>query len=222
MENDPSVPYSRIAAFLRQHTHDVRNNLNGLDLEAALLADIVTDEEAREAVKRLRAQIREAASGLRALSTKLADPQPSRASISTQDLFLIWQDEATRLGLGTIAWAAALGGERTNLDATAMAAVFRELLTNAKKFGDSQGLVAMANICGEQVVFELREPAKDVVKPSEWGSTPFVSTGRGSYGLGLWEADRLVRACGGEVTREVLSDGKLVTKLTFPLEKVPG
>lgn len=218
MENDPSLPYSRIAAFLRQHAHDVRNNLNGLDLEAALLADIVTDEEAREAVTRLRAQIREAAGGLRALSAKLADPQPSCASISAQDLFLIWQDEAARLGLGSIVWASALGGERANVDATAMAAVFRELLTNAKQFGDSQSLVAMANICGTEVVFELREPAKEALNPSEWGRTPFVSTRRGSYGLGLWEADRLVRACGGEVTREVLSDGKLVTKLSFPLE----
>ena len=76
----------------------------------------------------------------------------------------------------------------------------------------------MANLSGDRVAFELREPKSAPVDPSAWGRTPFVSTRRGAYGLGLWEADRLVRANGGEVTREVLSDGKLVTKLTFPIE----
>ena len=75
----------------------------------------------------------------------------------------------------------------------------------------------MAHLSGDQVAFELREPKSAPVDPSAWGRAPFVSTRRGAYGLGLWEADRLVRANGGEVSREVLSDGKLVTKLTFPI-----
>ena len=31
--NEPQIPWARIVAFVRQHTHDVRNGLNCLDLE---------------------------------------------------------------------------------------------------------------------------------------------------------------------------------------------
>ena len=38
MDDEVLIPYPRVAAFVRQHTHDVRNFLNGLDLEASLAA----------------------------------------------------------------------------------------------------------------------------------------------------------------------------------------
>lgn len=218
MDAELSIPYSRIAAFIRQHTHDVRNHLNGLDLESALITEIVTDPEAAAAVARLRAQIRETANALRTLSSKISEPQPSRAPIAARDLFLIWQDEGARLGLEAIAWTQTLGPERVNVDAGELAKAFAELLTNAKKFGDGTGLVAMAAVSGGRVCFELREQGKEGVDPATWGSAPFFSTRRGAYGLGLWEADRIVRANGGTVAREVLSNGTLVTKLSFPVE----
>ena len=218
MENDIALPLSRVAAFMRQHTHDVRNHLNALDLEAALLADIVTDNEAIDAVRRLRVQIRETANSLRTLSSKMSEPQPSRAPLAARELFLIWQDEGARLGLESIAWTQTLGLERVNVDAGALAKVCAELLTNAKQFGDGTGLVAMAAVSGGKVCFELREQGKSGVDPTTWGSAPFFSTRRGAYGLGLWEADRIVRANGGTIAREVLSNGTLVTKLAFPVE----
>lgn len=148
MDAELSIPYSRIAAFIRQHTHDVRNHLNGLDLESALITDIVTDPEAVASVARLRAQIRETATSLRTLSSKISEPQPSRAPLAARDLFLIWQDEGARLGLESIAWTQTLGPERVNVDAGELSKVFAELLTNAKQFGDGKGLVAMAAVSG--------------------------------------------------------------------------
>ena len=218
MDDEVLIPYPRVAAFVRQHTHDVRNFLNGLDLEASLVAEIVTDPEAVESLARLRAQIRETANSLRALSTRVGDPQPGGGSIAARDIFLVWQDEAAGLGLESTAWTDALGEERLKVDPGGLSRVFAELLANAKRFGDGARLVALAAVSDGRVSFELREAKSARVDPAAWGRTPFHSTHRGAYGLGLWEADRIVRANGGKVERTVLPDGTLVTKLSFPRE----
>lgn len=218
MDDPVSVSYTSVAAFIRQHAHDLRNDLNGMDLEAAFISEIVTEPEAAEAILRLRAQIRETANALRALTAKLAEPEPSRAPFAARDLFLVWQDEAARLGLNSIAWRQTLGPERVNVDAGEIAKVFAELLTNAKQFGEGAGLVASVAVAAGRVCFELRENGKADCDPTAWGSAPFSSTRRGAYGLGLWEADRLIRANAGRVERALLPDGILVTKLTFAVE----
>lgn len=218
MDDELPIPYADVAGFVRQHAHDVRNHLNGLDLEAALLTDIVTDPEAAESISRLRAQIRETANSLRALSGRFAPPQPSRGSIAAGDLFLIWQDEANRLGLEATGWKQTVGEERVNVDAGALAQVFAELLANAQRFGSGARLVALATMAGGRASYELREPDTKASNPSAWGKAPFTTTHRGAYGLGLWEADRIVRANGGTIERAVLPDATLVTKLSFPVE----
>src|SRR5687767_3011033 len=93
MDSAPLVPWPRVTAFVRQHTHDVRNHLNGIDLEAALLRELITDPEALEGVARLRQQVRDTAAGLRALSNRLADPVPRPSAISATELFEIWQEQ---------------------------------------------------------------------------------------------------------------------------------
>jgi len=218
MDDELPIPYSCVAGFVRQQMHDVRNHLNGMDLEAALLNEIVTDPEAVAAISRLRAQIRETANSLRALSGRFAQPQPSRGSITVRDLFLIWQDEANLRGLDSTGWTQAVGEERLNVDAGALAHVFAELLANAQRFGNGDRLVARATIGGGRASYELREPDTKASNPSAWGRAPFTTTHRGAYGLGLWEADRLVRANGGTVERELLPDATLLTKVSFPVE----
>jgi hypothetical protein len=219
MDRPASFSLSSVAAFFRQHTHDVRNHLNALDLQAALLTELVTEPEAAENVSRIRGQIRTLASNLRTLSAKFADPQGHRSPIAARELFLIWQDQASCVGLDGVAWTNSLGEESVNVDTLGVADVFKELLENAKQFGGGTGLVGIASVEGDKVAFELREPKSEPVDPASWGSFPFASTKRGGYGLGLWQADRVVSASGGTVCRQFLPDGKLVTKLAFPKEE---
>lgn len=212
-----SVELPAVAKFVRQHTHDIRNHLNGLDLEAALLAEIVTDREAAESVARLRAQVRAIAAELKTLAGRFNDPEIRPTPVEARELFLIWQDQAKALGLDSMIWQSKLGHERVNVDVAAIGGVLQELLTNARQFTGTTGLAALAGLHRGRIEFELRENKKEPVDPASWGEKPFASTKRAGYGLGLWQASQAVGANGGEISRAYLSNGTLVTKLMFPL-----
>ena len=219
MNSVPDSSWSHLAQFIRQHTHDVRNDLNGLDLEAALLADLVPSGEAAESVARIRSQIRRLAADLRTLAATFADSQPSRALYEVRELFLIWQDQLASLDPAPSAqWSNTLGAEEVNVDAAALADVFRELLANAQAFGTDASVKATARIENQHVVFELREPKDAPVETANWGCAPFASMRHGHYGLGLWEAQRTIAANGGEVRRRFeLATMELITALLFPI-----
>ncbi len=217
----PDVSWTRIAGFVRQHTHDLRNELNGLDLEAALLADIVTDPEALEGVARMRAEIRKIAANLRVLSAKFADSRPNLLRLPAQELFLIWQDQLREMpAKSAVEWTGSLGTEQVNVDPMALAAAFREMLANAQAFGTGAPLRATARASDGRVVFELREPKVDSVDPARWGRNPFVSTHRGRYGLGLCGVVSAIEASGGEIGWSFDADGaELVTTVSFPIDE---
>lgn len=212
-----SVELATVAAFLRQHTHDLRNHLTGLDLEAAVLAETITDAPSAEGVARMQRQIRAVALELKSLAEKFSAAETHRAPCAARELFLIWQDQAAALGLDAIAWGSTLGDEKISVDVAAVSAVLEELLVNARQFTGKAGLVAMADARHGEIAFELREAKIEPLDPTTWGERPFVSTKRGGYGLGLWLATRCVAASGGEIARSYLPKGTLVTKVIFPL-----
>jgi hypothetical protein len=220
MDPVPDLNWPRLAAFIRQHAHDVRNHLNGLDLEAALLADLIAegDPEAGGSVTRLRAQLRRLATDLRTLSGKFADPHPSRAPIGARELWLIWQDQVASSPPGpAVEWTEQIGPERVDVDASVLAGVFRELLANAQAFGTGAPLRATVRAEGGRVIFELGEPKTAPLETENWGRVLFASTRRGGYGLGLWEVQRTVEANGGTVQRRYDPETReLTTRLSFP------
>ena len=219
MHSEPDLCWSHLAKFIRQHTHDIRNDLNGLDLESALLAEIVPPGEAAEVVARIRAQVRRIAGNMRALSAKFADPPAAGALYAARELFLIWQDQLTALNPAPIVhWSDSSAAERVKVDAGALADVFRELLVNAQSFGTGAPLHATAKVQDQHVVFELREPKGAAVDTETWGRAPFASMRHGHYGLGLWEVQRVITANGGEVQRRFAPDAmELITTLVFPI-----
>ena len=211
------VELSTVAAFLRQHTHDLRNHLTGLELEAAVLAETHKDSPSAAGATRMQGQIKEVAMELKALAEKFSEVETHRAPFAARELFLIWQDQAAALGLDSITWGNTLGDEKVNVDVAAIGEVLKELVVNAQQFTGAGGLAAMADGRGGKVTFELREMKREPLDPSAWGQRPFISTKRGGYGLGLWQAAQLVAASGGEITRCYLPKGTLVTKVIFPL-----
>ena len=219
MHPRPDSSWSHLAQFIRQHTHDVRNHLNGLDLEAALLADLAPAGEAAEGVARMRAQIRRVAAEMRALAGKFADPQPTRALYAARELALIWQDQVATLDpKPAVQWRATVGSEQVNVDAAALARVFLELLANAQAFGTGAPLLAAVRLGDGQIVFELREPKDALLETASWGRAPFATMRHGHYGLGLWEARRIVAGSGGEMQRRFVPDAmELITTLRFPV-----
>ena len=219
MHPAPDLSLPRLAQFIRQHTHDVCNDLNGLDLEATLLSELVPSGEAAESVTRIHGQIRRLAADLRGLSAKFIEPKPTRALYAARELFLIWQDQPAALDPPPdVQWSDTIGTEQVNVDAAELADVFRELLANAQHFGTGAPLSAAARVEDRQIIFELREPKDAPLETGSWGSAPFASMRHGHYGLGLWTAQRTIAANGGEVRRRFVQDGmELITTLLFPV-----
>jgi len=217
MEIQPELSWPRLATFIRQHTHDVRNHLNGLDLEAALLSELVTDGESKASVDRLRRQIREIAGEMRKLSSKFAEPLISPVELPARDWLEIWKDQAGNVTPSLeITWHDEGKDTRIKLDLDCLARIFHELLANAAAFSRGASLRARVEAVDGQLLFTLVEPKTEAVDPTTWGHTPFSSTRRGGYGLGLWEVERMVTANGGEVHRRYDPATKeLVTTLSF-------
>ena len=219
MQPAPELRLPLLAKFIRQHTHDVCNDLNGLALDATLLGELAPGEEAAESVARLHAQIRRVAADLRGLSAKFTEPKPTRALYAARELFLIWQDQPAALEPApAVQWSDALGAEQVDVDAAALADVLRELLANAQAFGTGAPLLAASRVEDGKVAFELREPKDSPVETAGWGNAPFAAMRHGHYGLGLWEAQRTITASGGEVRRHFAKDTmELITTLLFPV-----
>ncbi|MEI9898471.1 MAG: hypothetical protein WDN28_32595 [Chthoniobacter sp.] len=77
-----TVPFPRITGLVRQLTHDVRNGLNNVDLQAAFLQEIVTDPQAVPEIKRLRGMVTDAAKMLQSFSASFWLPEPSLVTYS--------------------------------------------------------------------------------------------------------------------------------------------
>lgn len=218
MITEPEIPFARIAMFVRQHTHDVRNGLNSLDLEASLLRELVTDDEGRETVERMHKQLREMAEGMRSLASHFQEPKPSASPISARDLFLIWREQGASLPrLAEVEWVDELSDEMVNVDVEMMAVAFRELLANTAHFSRGGKATASARRDGTGVVFELREPKSEPPNTERWGEA-FSTTRRGGYGLGLWSARRIIEANGAVFMQRSAPDGSgLVSHITLPI-----
>jgi len=217
MPSEPEISWPRLAAFVRQHTHDVRNGLNALDLETALLQEIVTDPEGRASVDQVRRQVRGLGEQLRAMSALFQEPQPYVAALAARELFLIWREQNESLPEPpAVEWVDETGDEKVNVDAGLMATVFRELLANARSFRDGEPAIASARREGNEVAFALREPKSAPVDTTAWGRRIFETTKRSGYGLGLWTVQRLTEATGATVTRRNV-DGALFTRIALPV-----
>ncbi len=217
--DEPLIPWSRAAAFVRQHTHDVRNGLNSLDLEIEYLHELVPAEgEAAESVQRIRRQVRAVTQQLRTLSLLFQDPSPVTARLPANVLMKIWREKhATQTPPLDVQWVDELGEEEVSVDVEMMATVFRELLANAAVHAPSARLTLSARVIGGDVLFELREPKKAVLDTSTWGQ-PFTSTRRDRYGLGLWNARRLMAASGVSFTQTyVPAESCLLTQFVLPV-----
>lgn len=216
--DEPDIPWSRVAAFVRQHTHDVRNGLNSLDLETEYLGELVPAGEAAESVDRVRKQLRSVAQQLRSLSALFQQPSPLAAKIPARVLLKIWREKhASLTPAPEVHWIDELGEQQVNVDVEMMATVFRELLTNAVAYSPRVPLTISARIEGGAVVFELREPKQSPLDTSTWGQ-PFTSTRRDRYGLGLWTAYRLMALNDVSLTQRYLpEEACLQTRLVLPV-----
>ncbi len=76
-KDSPSVPWSDAIRFVRQLSHDLRNDLNAIELQSAYIAELEKNEELQGEIKRLREMVSRLASTLQRLSRDVGEVKPT-------------------------------------------------------------------------------------------------------------------------------------------------
>ncbi len=224
-----TVPFERVGALVRQLTHDVRNGLNGMELQAAFVAELLRDPEdaadALLALQRLRTLIAEQGKMLQRCSARFHVPPPNFVTYPAKHFV---EDFRARLAktlpdfAPQVAWTEDLADEAIPVDVEMIFAALGEILQNAAHFQErGEPVAAHAKVDGEIFQIELREHRTALSSaPATWGREPLVSTRPGGYGLGIFHARRLLAAHGGgvEFTHDPAS-AQLTTRIFLPLAR---
>ena len=219
-----TVPFDRVVGMVRHLTHEIRNGLNTLDLQAAFLQELVTDAEASPEVKRFRTMIGSTNKALQALSATFwlgqANPVTYSAKIFAEDFRNRIASVLPEGGMREIAWTETLGKESVSLDIEMIFRAFSEFLKNAFNFREKGGKIDVRILTEEgRFILELKETKSELASPPEtWGCEPMVSTRRGGFGMGLFHARRILDAHHGTVDFAFDPAGQLLTtRLSLPL-----
>lgn len=218
-----NVPFPRVTGLVRQLTHDVRNGLNNVDLQAAFLQEIVTDPQALPEIKRLRAMVSDAAKMLQAFSATFWLAEPTCITYSAA-VFI--EDFRSRLARSLpdqapeLQWSVELGDEAISVDIEMIFRGLLEFIKNAFHFRDGHDpieVVVRANEC--HLLIDLSEHKTSVPSsPEGWGAEPLVSTRRGGFGMGLFHARRILSAHHGDAVATFDPEAeRLTTRLSLPL-----
>lgn len=215
-----SIPWSDFQRFIRQLSHDLRNHLNAIELQAALLQELASDNEMKEEVKRLREMSGIISSSLQAVVLAISEPMPHRIPYKAADFMADLQQKAAGASADNVVWEIALGDEELEMDPQLLLQAFLELLQNARQHSLGEGkTVFSAGAEDGRLAIRLTEPKKDFSRTTEtWGREPLRAVTRSRYGLGLNRARRVIEAHGGEL-QAIFDPAKssLITTVTLPL-----
>src|SRR3954447_19755944 len=129
-----SVQWPDIVKFLRQLSHDIRNNLNAVELQSAFLAELATDDEMKTEVQRLREMVSSVGTGLQRLTVGMSETKPTPISYSAADFVEdLKQKIAKELPehASKVKWDVQLTGATLEIDPQLAHQAFLELFTNA-------------------------------------------------------------------------------------------
>ena len=218
-----SVPWSDAIRFIAQLSHDLRNDLNAIELQSAYIEELGKSEEVKNEIKRLREMISRLASTLQRLSRAVGEVKPNVIPYPASDFM---QDLRGKMDhdfpeeSAEISWEIQLGDAMLNVDPQFFEEAFTEIFTNAFRHDRGKGpLVARAKIDDNKFLFTVCEPKARFNLPTQnWGREPLRKMSQRHYGLGLNRVRGIVEAHGGELNAQY--DPKvsaLTTTIRLPL-----
>jgi K+-sensing histidine kinase KdpD len=218
-----SVPWNDAVRFIRQLSHDLRNNLNAIELQSAYIVELENNKEFENEIKRLREMISGMASTLQRLSRAVGEVRPTLIPYQAADFMQDLREKIDRdfpKESGEISWDIQLNDGMLNVDPQFFEEAFTELFANAFRHDRGQGpLVASAKIDDKGFLFTLHEPKARFDLPTQnWGREPLRKMSQRHYGLGLNRVRAIVEAHGGELNAQY--DPKvsaLITTLRLPV-----
>jgi K+-sensing histidine kinase KdpD len=210
-----------LVKFVRQLGHDLRNHLNGAELQAAYLAEIVKDPEASDEIKRLRAMISQVGASLQSVTVALGQPRLMLMEYGAADFVAdLRQKLATEYPNETIEWDIQAGDASIEIDPQALQPALIELFANAFRHERGEGPIRVeARTEDGQFVFVIREPKRTFDRPTEnWGREPLRTVTQGHYGLGLHRSRAILEAHHAQLNaRYDKSKSSLITTVTLPI-----
>jgi len=148
----------RLEQIIRHHAHEVRNQLNSLELEAQLLAELSTDVGVLESLARTRVELGHLEATVKSLVFKFAEPQPIH--VTAGDLLQLWKFQVSPWANANhrISWSSPLSSRSVHLDAHAVVSVLRALVMAAWGRTPEAALHGAVRTTAQTVIAELREP----------------------------------------------------------------
>src|SRR5437763_11164687 len=130
----PTVPWLDVVKFIRQLGHDIRNNLNAIELQSAYLAELATEGELKEEVKRLREMVSTIGTGMQKLGAALGQTSPSLISYSATDFVDDVKQKLTKdfpNESSKVKWNLKIADEKLQIDPLIAQQAVLELFENA-------------------------------------------------------------------------------------------
>jgi len=218
-----SVPWSDTVRFVRQLSHDLRNDLNAIELQSAYIGELTQDQELTNEIKRLREVVSGLNSTLQRLSRAVGEVAPNLVNYPATEFLADMRTQIERSFSEEnhkITWDVQLQDRILNIDPQLLQEVFVELFANAFQHDRGTGpLVARAKISDRQFLFTLHEPkASFSSNMQNWGREPIHNIRQRHYGLGLNRARAIVEAHGGELHAHYDPEAAtLVSTVTLPV-----
>ena len=227
-DKSPSVEWPDMVKFVRQLSHDIRNNLNAVELQSAYLAELAEEGEIKGEIQRLREMTSQIGTSLQRLTAGLSQANPNLIPYPAADFVEDLKEKLTKEfpdNAGKVIWDVQLKDATLQIDPELAQQAFLEIFGNA--FQHERNLTAItakAYISKNRFVFELREPKAGFELSTEnWGHEPLRNVSQGHYGLGLNRARSIAEAHGGDFRAQYdRKTSTLITTLTlpsFPAEK---
>jgi K+-sensing histidine kinase KdpD len=218
-----TVPWSDTVRFVRQLTHDLRNDLNAIELRSAYIGELTQDQELTSEIKRLREVVSNMNSTLQLLSRAVGEVTPTVITYPAGEFLTDMRMQIERnfsKENQEITWDVQLQDGILNIDPQLFQEVFVELFANAFQHDRGSGaLVAKARISDGRFLFSLHEPkAVFSLDTQNWGREPLRSITQRHYGLGLNRIRAIIEAHGGELQAQY--DPKaatLVSTMALPM-----
>jgi K+-sensing histidine kinase KdpD len=218
-----TVPWSDAVRFIRQLSHDLRNDLNALELQSAYITELTEDQQLTNEIKRLREIVSGLNTTLQLLSKAVGDVAPNLISYPAGQFITDMRKQIDRnfsKEKQEITWDVQVEGATLNVDPQLFQEVFIELFGNALRHDQGKGpLVATVSVSDGRFLFTLREPkAAFSLNTQNWGREPLRKTSQRHYGLGLNRARAIIEAHGGELQAEYdAKAGTLVSTVAVPV-----
>src|SRR5438105_2805345 len=130
----PSIAWPDMVKFVRQLGHDIRNNLNAVELQSAFLAELANDAEIKDEIQRLRQMISEVGSSLQRQTTGLAKASPTMISYRAKDFVEDLQSKIAKdfgENAAKVSWDVQVKNETLQIDPQLAQQALLELFSNA-------------------------------------------------------------------------------------------